>query len=160
MTWLPRSRTCLITVCQATARSPATALTAASQRPTWSNAQTRARSVSAARGAIASCSSVQVRTGQSSSRQHQIRFTQQITTGRPPTGRSRTHTGRRSFAIAITPQRGQATGCAAVSTSTSTSPPTSTAASTSNPASPSRAAVTDAVGSSITRVLPLVSTWS
>jgi hypothetical protein len=157
---VPRWRTWVITVCHATARSAATSLTAASQRPTRSNAHARARSVNPARGAIAACCSVHVRAGHNSCRQHQTRFTQQITTGRPPTGSSRTHTGRRSFPVAIAPQRWQPTGSAAVSTRTSTSPPASAAASTSNPASPSRAAVTETVGSSITRVLSVVSTWS
>jgi hypothetical protein len=73
--------------------------------------------------------SVHDRRAHNGSRQDQIRLCHTSTTGRPPRGRSRTVTARRSFAIAITPQAGQPVTAADVSTS-STSPATSAAAST------------------------------
>jgi len=74
--------------------------TAASWSPTCSSAHCRARSVSTARDPIASCRSVHVFLAHSSRGQHQIRFHQHGTTGRPASGRSRTHLGLRSFALA------------------------------------------------------------
>jgi hypothetical protein len=135
---------------QATPSPAATALTVASRAPTCSKAQTRARSVKHARGAIAGCASVHVFTGHAACGQHQTRLCQQITTGRPPTGRSRTHVERRSLARATAPHPGHPTRSAVVSTSNSTSPPASAAASTANPSSPNNAAVTDAVTSPLT----------
>ena len=114
-TGVPRSMTWRITVHHATPSAAAVRDTAASAAPTCSNAHARARSVSVARGAIASCRSVQVRCSHSGCGQHQIRLTQQITTGRPPIGRSRTQVGRRSFARATAPHAGQPTRSAVVS---------------------------------------------
>ena len=129
-----------ITVHHATPSTAAVRDTAASCRPTCSKAHARARSVSVARGAIASWRSVQVRCSHAGCGQHQTRFTQHSTTGRPATGRSRTQLGRRSFARATAPQLGQPTRSAVVWTSNSSSPPASAAASSSNPSSPIRAA--------------------
>ena len=64
--------------------------TAWASLPTRRQASARARSVSTARGAIPVTRSVQVRTPQADSRQRQIRLRHHSTTGRPPTGRSRT----------------------------------------------------------------------
>ena len=138
-----------ITVHQATPSCAAIRETAASRPPTCSNAHCRARSVRHARGAIAGCRSVQVLTSHSGCGQHQTRFHQHSTTGRPPSGRSRTQVGRRSLARATAPQRGQPTRSAVVSTSNSSSPPTSAVATTTNPSNPSSAASSRAVASPI-----------
>ena len=138
-----------ITVHQATPSCAAIRETAASRSPTCSNAHCRARSVRHARGAIAGCRSVQVLTSHSGCGQHQTRFHQHSTTGRPPSGRSRTHVGRRSLARATAPQPGQPTRSAVVSTSNSSSPPTSAVATTTNPSNPSSAASSRAVASPI-----------
>jgi hypothetical protein len=149
-----------ITVHHATPSPAAVRDTAASADPTCSNAQLRARSVKLARGAIAGCCSVQVRCSHSGCGQAQIRLTQQITTGRPPMGRSRTQVGRRSFARATAPHSGQPTRSALVCTSTSNSPPASAAARISKPANPNRAAVTDVVSSSIPGPFAVAFAWS
>jgi hypothetical protein len=73
---------------------------------------------------------------------------QQITTGRPPTGRSRPHVERRSLARATAPHCGPPTRSTVVSPNNSTSSPASTVTSTTNPSSPK--AVTGAVTSPLT----------
>jgi hypothetical protein len=98
-----------------------------------------ARSVSTARGPIAATRSVQVRTLQAGSRQRQMRLRQTSTTGRPPIGRSRTHTRRRPWASAHTPQPTQPTTGTFVCTSSCHSPPPTRAARTSTPSRPSSA---------------------
>jgi hypothetical protein len=150
MIGMPRAMVKFMIVHQATPNWSATRDTAASCCPTWSKAQARARSVRHARGAIAGCTSVQVLTGHAACGQHQIRLCQQITTGRPAIGRSRTHVGRRSLARATAPHSGQPTRSAVVSTSNSSSPPASAATSRRKPSSPNNAAVTDAVASPLT----------
>ena len=158
---VPRSRTWSITVHHATPSLAATAATAASCSPTCSKAHCRARSVSTARGAIASCCSVHVLVSHAACGQHHTRFHQHSTTARPPIGRSRTHVGRRSFARPTAPQRGQPTSSAVVSTSSSSSPPTSAAVRSRNPASPTKAAVIDVISSCPTWVsFTVVATWS
>jgi hypothetical protein len=149
-----------ITVHQATPSCSATRETAASRPPTCSNAHRRARSVRHARDAIASCRSVQVLTSHSGCGQHQTRFHQHNTTGRPQIGRSRTQVGRRSFALATAPQPGQPTRSAVVSTSSSSSPPTSAVMTMTNPSNPSNAASSRAVASPIAwGPFTVVSTW-
>jgi hypothetical protein len=97
------------------------------------------RSVSTVRGPMAATRSVQVRTPQAGSRQRQIRLCQHSTTGRPPTGRSRTLTVRRPWGAAGTPQPGQPTTLAVVWTVSCHSPPASSAARTSMPSKPGSA---------------------
>jgi hypothetical protein len=72
------------------------------------------RSVSTAHGTTAATCSVQVRTEQAGSRQRQIHLRHQSTTGRPPTGRSRTRTTRRPCGVPRTPQPVQPTTVAVV----------------------------------------------
>ena len=84
-----------ITVAHPTPRSRATQATERFCSPTWRHASARARSVSYARGAMASARSVQLPVSQSASGQRQIRFHHTTTTRRPPEGRSRTRTLRR-----------------------------------------------------------------
>ena len=124
----PRVVTIRMIVAQPTPSADATRDTAPSWAPTWSNAHARARSVRHARGSIAGCCSVQVFLEHNACGQHQTRLCQHTTTGLPPIGRSRTHTGRRSFARPTAPQSGHGTTRAIVSTSSSSSPPASAAA--------------------------------
>jgi hypothetical protein len=118
-----------------------------------------ARAVSSARGAIASCCSVQVLTSHSGCLQVQTRLTQHSTTGRPAIGRSATQLGRRSFAVATAPHPGHGTRSAVVSIISSSSPPASAAARTSNPSNPNSSVVTDSVAS-VTTWGPPRSSWS
>jgi hypothetical protein len=100
----PCSATARITVCQPTPRSRATAATAWASLPTRRQASARARSVSTARGRTAAARSVQVRSPQAGSRQRQSRLRHNSSTGRPPSGRSRTLTVRRPWSSARIPQ--------------------------------------------------------
>ena len=160
----PRVVTIRMIVAQPTPSADATRDTAPSWAPTWSNAHARARSVRHARGSIAGCCSVQVFLEHNACGQHQTRLCQHTTTDLPPIGRSRTHTGRRSFARATAPQSGHGTTRAMVSTNSSSSPPASAAASTRNPSNPNNAATTEPVtsastwGSSTIRVILVVIT--
>ena len=114
---VPCSSTAAMTVDHPTPRSRATQATERFCSPTCRHASARARSVSDARGAMASDRSVQLPTSQSGSGQRQMRFHHTTTTRRPPEGRSRTGTFRRPFDTARVPHSGQATKTALVSTS-------------------------------------------
>jgi len=135
----PNSRTARMTVCQPTPSVRASSLTVRPYRPTCSKAHLRARSVSTARGRIAADRSVQLACGQPGSRQIHTRWCHNSTTGRPAMGRSRTRCGRRSFAVATTPHRGQPVLPSVVSTTRSSSPPSSATATTAKPGRPSSA---------------------
>jgi hypothetical protein len=93
-------------VCQATPSWSAITETARSWKPTCSNAHCRARSVSTARDAIASCCSVQVLFSHRTCRQEKTRLRHLMITGVPANGRSRTVTVRRSFTFATAPHTG------------------------------------------------------
>jgi hypothetical protein len=123
----PCSATARMMVAQPTPRSRATAATAWASLPTRRHASARARSVSTARGRIATVCSVQVRTPQAGSRQRHRRLRQHSTTGRPPIGRSRTLTVRRPCGVAGTPQPVQPITVAVVWTTSCHSPPSSSA---------------------------------
>ena len=105
----PRSMTWVMIVCQATPSCAATRATARSWKPTCSKAHCRARSVSTARGAIASCSSVQVLFSHNAYRHAKTRLRQRSSTGVSAIGRSRTSTVRRSFTRATAPHTAQPT---------------------------------------------------
>ena len=143
---VPCAVTIRMIVAQPTPSCAATRDTAASWCATWSNAHALARSVSAARGAISPCSSVQDLIGHNACRHDQTRLCRHTTTGRPAIGRSRTHTGRRSFTVATAPHPGQPVNSCGVCTSSSSAPSTSTAVSTSNPGRPNRAVTCASTG--------------
>ncbi len=82
-------------VCQSTFRCRASAETVVSSWASASVAQPIAREVSTARGAISSWTSDQVSIRQSGSEQHQIRFSQTISTVTPKHGASAAETRRR-----------------------------------------------------------------
>ena len=117
----PCSRTAAITVAHATPNAVATWATDCPSCPTLRHASTRARSVHDERGRTAGCCSVHVRTGQPGPWQRHTRLTHTRVTGRPPVGRSRTHTGRRACGRAAVPHEAHRAAVAMVSTACSSS---------------------------------------
>ena len=122
-----------MTVHQHTPSSRATTATGRASSPTWRVASAPARMVSTARGGTCATSSVQVLASQSGSAQRHRRFSQMRRAGRPKQGRSRMSTRSRSLARARTPQLGQPTTSALVSTLMTTSSGISLTASTRKP---------------------------
>ena len=108
-----------------TPKSRPTAATASPSSPIRRHISAPARSVSDARGAIASWSSVHVHLEHSASRHRQIRVAQISTDGRPAISRSRTCARRRSCIDAITPRLRQPARSSVVSIVIVTSTPTS-----------------------------------
>ena len=132
----PCSRTAAIAVRQLIPNSRATAATDAPSSPTRRQISARARPVSDARAAMHGEVSVHVLVGQSRCGHRHTRLIHTTVTGRPPAGRSRTHTGRRSCNSATAAQDGQPTRSAVVSIACSSSPSCSDTASTTKPAMP------------------------
>ncbi len=109
--------------CHDTPNSRASWATEWPSRPTLRQISTRARSVSTARGAMASVSSDHVLTAQPGSGQRHRRLCHTSTTRRSPMGRSRTRTTRRPWLTALVPHPSQPTTSAVVSTASHSSRP-------------------------------------
>ncbi len=132
----PWSRTASMATCHDTPNSRASWATEWPSRPTRRQISTRARSVSTARGAMASACSDQVLTAHAGSGQRHRRLRHASTTRRSPMGMSRTRTTRRPWPVALVPHSWQPTTSAVVSTDSHSSPSTSCWAPTTNSSMP------------------------
>src|SRR5690606_39111829 len=133
------SATAAFAVCQPTPNSAAAEAIERSSTLTRSARRLRARSVSAARGAICSQRSDHVVTAQSPSGHRQRRLAHTNTVGRPEIAKSRTAVRDRPCPIARVPHSAQPTTSAVVSTYSHHSPSISSCAPTTNPGMPTSA---------------------